>query len=557
MNNNDESLEKDKKQLINSSKENPIGTVFNIESLIFNISIFLTFEEKKALYSVNKKLNSFIRTYINEIKFKKLRNSPEILKRFPNLKKLEVFGGKSANLNILKQKEMQNLENLTIRYFTVDEDLSLAISGLTELKSLVLISNEIIDIAFIKRLKNLTYLDLGNNKLNNVDILIQLPNLRSLSLQQCGLTNLHILNHKNFQCLEKLYIGMNKIIDYSFLENLVNLNTLNVYHNNLYSTEFIDFLSSKNIIELNVSENQISNFYPNLKLKNLKKLFINNNNKITNIDFLNDKYLSNLEVLDLGNNIYIENFLPLTNLKKLKKINLFNCSLNKINFFQKENCEIIEKLELGHNNEIEDYSFLSFFNNLEYLNLNYNKIADFDWLNNCQFFDKISELDLGKNTLNSIKFLKNFKNLKVLALFECLIEDISFLNFENFANLEKLNLCTNIIKDASPIKNLKKLKILKLNKNLIKDIKFLDTGDLIIEELNLASNYIKDISSLLKLEYLEIINIEKQDLEFNEKEIIAFIKTAKLIEKKVRKCHFRNQYRIPLDSYETQLSLLK
>ena len=51
-----------------NSNESPIYKVFSIESLIYAISNFLTFEEKKTLYSVNKKLNIWFRDGIKEIK---------------------------------------------------------------------------------------------------------------------------------------------------------------------------------------------------------------------------------------------------------------------------------------------------------------------------------------------------------------------------------------------------------------------------------------------------------------------------------------------------------
>ena len=83
---------------INIAKENPILSVFSKESLLYKIGIFLTYEERKSLYSINKKANSIFRNNIKEIPSKILLKFPELVKRFPKLKKFEY---------ILKEKELK------------------------------------------------------------------------------------------------------------------------------------------------------------------------------------------------------------------------------------------------------------------------------------------------------------------------------------------------------------------------------------------------------------------------------------------------------------------
>ena len=151
---------------INNSKENAIQKVFKIESLSYLIATFLTFIEKKNFYSLNKKLNFFFRKSISQIDSKIIIYSPEIIERFPYLKIIDICGGKNLNFNFLKKKELQNLEQLNIKGVVV-EDCS-PISEFRQLKSLFLISNKINNIAFIKNLKNISVLDLGNNKLENI-----------------------------------------------------------------------------------------------------------------------------------------------------------------------------------------------------------------------------------------------------------------------------------------------------------------------------------------------------------------------------------------------------
>lgn len=183
-----------------------------------------------------------------------------------------------------------------------------------------------------------------------------------------------------------------------------------------------------------------------------------------------------------------------------------------------------------------------------------NRIENFNWLEHFQSSKIISELNLALNILNNPLILKKFTNLKVLNLFKCeKIMNISFLKWDNFANLEKLNLVENDIRDATPIKYLKKLKILKLNHNFIKEINFFDEKNSIIEELYLARNYIKDISPLLNLKYLDIVNIDSQNIkeefrrysegrcirELYEKLKKDFEMKVKLIKNKVRICIYK------------------
>lgn len=510
---------------INASTYNPIEKVFSIEKLLYDISNFLTFEEIKKLYSINKRLNAKFRAFCKVIKSKAIIQSSKIRERFQNLKILEISPGKPVNLNILK--ELKKLEILKIKGFHyIDDDT--CFSELKELKTLHLVGNKITNISFIKNLSNISILDLGSNKLNDISYLTQLSSLKFLSLQDCGITNLNvnILHHKNFSKLERLYIGMNTFTDYSFLKNLQNLKTLNIYHNNISSIDFIDLLNKEKLNALNLGENERINNYSFLfNLTNLKKLSLYRNN-IQNIDFLDEKCFSNIEVLDLGYNFHqfmidginaiqslnynpLSYLKPLTNLKKLKVLKMFYCYLENIDFLNNENFKFLEYIELGHN-QIKDFAPLSHFKNLKYISVIDNPIYYSDWLKNNQFHETLTELIIGRITIHTPDFLKDYKHLINLNLYECNIDNISFLNWDIFSELKKLNLGQNEIEDASPVRNLKKLKILNLSINKIKDISFLNDENCIIEELNLARNYIKDFSALLKLKRLEIINIDRQ-----------------------------------------------
>ena len=515
------------------NQESFIEKVFKVELLSNLIASFLLPEEKGPFFSANKKLHSFYRNSIKELKSHIILKSPQIIDRFLYLQKIEICGRKSVDFSFLKKPK--NLEQLKLKEVSV-KDISV-LSNLTGLKSLILITNKITDISFIKNLTKLSFLDLSNNKIINIDYLKYLQFLKSLSLQNCGLTDLDILKCQNFENLEKLSIGMNQIKNYSFLANLKNLIKLNLYQNQLFSIDFLIELNGDKITELNLGGNKIIDYSVLVKFKNIKKLNLYNNN-IMNIDFLNNDSFSNLEDLDIGCNRNIKDFTSITNLKSLKKINLYECNLENIDFLVKENLELLEYIEL-ENNYMEDFSILSFLKNLKYLSL---KCSNFNWLNTCQFMDVITELKLTNKNPNlpnqnvyqygipimdiddneqqiiissSIENLKNLTNIKILNLSGWNFEAISFLKNDNFYNLEKLNLSSNKIRNAYPIGLLKKIKILNLKDNKIEDIFFLNEK-LIIEEINLKGNKIKDISPLLKLPKIEIINIQYQKLKLEK-----------------------------------------
>ena len=223
MNKNIEEIQKENEEILNSfhlNENSSKNKVFNTELLLNQISVFMTFEEIKIFFSINKKLNAIFRKNIYHIRTKKIITTPEIISRFPNLKSIKLSWGLSMNLDFLSKPFSQNLENIQLegdKYQNIE-----LIGNLEELKTLILTGNKIKNISFIKNLNKLSLLDLGHNRIKDLAPLANLSSLKSLSLQGCNVTNLNILKLQNFQKLEKLCIGQNNITDYSFLTNLVN-----------------------------------------------------------------------------------------------------------------------------------------------------------------------------------------------------------------------------------------------------------------------------------------------------------------------------------------------
>ena len=188
-------------------------------------------------------------------------------------------------------------------------------------------------------------------------------------------------------------------------------------------------------------------------------------------------YLKNLAEVSFGDKTSISSLNPLSEIKALKKINIWDGSL------------------------ISDLSCLAGNQNLEILNINHSPISD-------------------------ISVLSSLKKLKTVSLRETKIKDISALAKLN--DLEKLNIIDTDVTSIAPIKNLLNLKELYLYNAPIEDLAYLSTmpnlhtvgvncaqtchpefGKWIsqVTHLNLGNAPISDLSSLypcVQLESLEL-----------------------------------------------------
>ena len=172
--------------------------------------------------------------------------------------------------------------------------------GLTNLRSLDLRFNSIIDISPLDGLTNLTELRLSFNNIIDISALEGLTNLTTLTLSS------------------------NSIIDISPLEDLTNLTELGLVDNNIIDISPLDGLT--NLTELRLSDNNIIDISPLEGLTNLTTLELADNN-IIDISPLDG--LTNLTTLDLASNSNLINISPLDGLTNLTTLDLpFNSIIN-------------------------------------------------------------------------------------------------------------------------------------------------------------------------------------------------------------------------------------
>jgi len=228
-----------------------------------------------------------------------------------------------------------------------------------ELEKIDLSDSKISDAKVIRYFKNLTVLNLSNNRIASID-LSQLKNLITLDLSKNKIENIDLSQNKNLTTLD---LSINKIENID-LSQLKNLTILNLKRNKI---ENIDLSQNKNMLtELDLSENKLATLDVN-GLVYLKTLNLSGN-RIESI-FLSG--LVYLKTLNLSWNRIKSNFgLPSSDLNKL------NLSHNELEYISLLNYPKLTNLYLQHNKIKTIY--LRGCERLEEINAEANRIQNID-----------------------------------------------------------------------------------------------------------------------------------------------------------------------------------
>lgn len=148
----------------------------------------------------------------------------------------------------------------------------------TDIGNLNLNDNKITNIETLSTIKNLAYLDLGNNKISNLSSLSN-HNLFTLNLANNNISDLTPLS--NLKRLVKLDLSYNNISDLSPLKEPMVLANLKLRHNNINDLTPLSSLGC--LITLDVSENNITCLNGLENIFSLDYITLSGNN-IENID---------------------------------------------------------------------------------------------------------------------------------------------------------------------------------------------------------------------------------------------------------------------------------
>lgn len=345
--------------------------VLKIENMYRIISKYLTLYEQQNLSLVNKMSYSFYlkNNSINAITLS--QNNKEItlhtlfnlLRKYKNIKKVYLD---TSIINRFKYLlKFKTILELKIKFSGVID-----IFVLNKLNTLKKLTFELNDINFNSLYENFRQVMSGNIKFienSNINELVlttsrntyfsfyinTIPSLKKLiKLDILGEPNLCNINFLNgLDNLEELSISIVQNLDFSPLKNLNKLKILKflfLVSVNLIFLKEIKLLNSLNIIIIGDGIDINLDVIKELdKLKSLKIQY----------DYLGGlsviENLSNLEELDLSNNLFIPDFNPIETLTSLRKLNLSNCDLQDVSFLS--GLQNLEELDLSYNKTIKDY----------------------------------------------------------------------------------------------------------------------------------------------------------------------------------------------------------
>ena len=279
------------------------------------------------------------------------------------------------------------------------------------------ITNHTLDtVDFLTSLANLKDLNLTGCRFSPKDLAIiaSLPNLVRLTIADCGLSTLAGLEQAQY--LTYLDLSNNTVRNLEPLSGLTNLQTLKMSHNALTSLNAISTLTG--LTELDVSFNALTTLSPLSGCWSMNSLLANNN-QINTVDGL--AQLSELKILDLyknqltdvsvlsGNTALVElNFgsnsvSDISSLSTLTNLELFTFSFNQATALPAWPDGSKLRFIDGTNNQVESLDNLKNMHGLTHILMDYNQITSVDPVANCY---NLVQINVYGNAIPNVDSLK-------------------------------------------------------------------------------------------------------------------------------------------------------
>ena len=420
-----------------------------------------------------------------------------------SLTRLQINGVTIQNFKGLETAtNLQNLELIDNGGISDITPLAKILVNLTQLRTLGLVNNQIVNVSPLANLTQLTTLALGENQIVDVSPLARLTNLTTLALNN------------------------NQIADVSSLASLTNLITLLLHNNQIADFSPLTGLASQLRWYSNGSQ-VIPNptvVIPDAELRGVIETTLNKapGATITQEDM---ESLTTLQAYDAG----IVDLTGLETATNLTFLSLYNNAI--VDISPLANLTSLRALFLN-NNQISDVSPLANLTNLAWLFLNNNQIADFspiaDVESQVQWYVKtpqvipsppvsipdavlrgVIETTLGKTAGDTITQadMETLTHLATVDASGATLTTGTILNLtglETAINLTELHLPDHAIVDISSLATLTNLTTLYLTSNQIADVSPLASLTN-LEVLGLGDNAISDVSPLASLTNLEIL----------------------------------------------------
>ena len=182
------------------------------------------------------------------------------------------IAGERVNANFNELKNYEDLEEIIVKNFEIDDEKILIINGIEKLKKVVLINCKISTNTSLKYIKTLK---LDNCVLNKTSLL---ENIENLYIENCSAINLADFEKLN---LKSLRIENTKTSNLSKIEQFVNLE--NLYLNEIDLNEYINYDKLIKLKRINFDGSNVKNKEEYLKQfenRDVEVSFTNDNKMI-------------------------------------------------------------------------------------------------------------------------------------------------------------------------------------------------------------------------------------------------------------------------------------
>lgn len=270
------------------------------------------------------------------------------LAKFTYLETLEIEGQTIDSMRFLSS--LSYLKELKLHNCRIPAEDINVIAALPALQKLTMSDCGLSTIAGLEKAQNVTYLDLKNNTIRNLDPLASMIRLQEIDLQHNALTGLNALS------------------------GLADLKKLDVSFNSL--TSIAPIATCKKLEWLSMSNNELAELAAINNLPALSYVAVNNN-ALTNVDLLAD--CIPLKELHVANN----DLTTITSLSGLSNLEVIDFSGNEIEELPVWADESKLRIVDGSHNKVKSLDNLSNQMNLTHVYMDYNEITSVDALENC------------------------------------------------------------------------------------------------------------------------------------------------------------------------------
>jgi Leucine-rich repeat (LRR) protein len=443
-----------------------------------------------------------------------------VLASLRNLKKINL-----TNTMVTRLTDLKNCPNLTTLNLSGCKMSNIVpLQELTQLKNVDISNTSIRDLTPLSQLSDLQSINISGTAVTNLQALSQLENLRELNCSQTNISDLSPL--KNHRKLSKIYCDQSRVTDEEASaftkENRFTLviydtealrnwwNQLPIYWKAIFSKQ-IEVSETEptteqlhqiiNMQTLNLADNTyIQNLLPVSRFTNLKTLNIANT-EINSLFAIQN--LSNIEILDISNT-HINSLEPLKDMRNLKHLIITGTPITDLTpLINDDNIEVI----IADNINITTQEVVALKEKQRQVTVVYQTEALQQWWNN---LDDIWKAILSNEV--SMQYTNAPTSLelqKIIDLREINIStDYPISNLEPLRNciwLESLDISNQSVRDLSPMENKQYLKELYVQNTPITSLKPLE-NDVMMEILNIENTQIDDLGPISKMTNLVTLN---------------------------------------------------